>query len=333
MKGEEQFIEQVEKLGFLGLPLNNYYDSLKNGEVSIIHVGNYKKKFGEDILTSDLTFTRNTETMEPKISSFLSTLRHIPPIVHGVYNTIDTHELEIRLAGIDWSKSSGDDGVLLGQQLAAIPELFAGFMKLRTGCDENAIQAAHRLMTKYWSNSLAEDYVNIADIRKQFEKTKLFYVDGALSDISLKDAYNLLSGRYVLKFEETHPNVFTGHWIGLSSADSNGQMMLETYPDFDLRKLYRKLPLLDIKSSAHSLEILHAMVAGELVQVTVDFQGNNIAVYPKVDPVSQKIELLDQEGNQLPDTAFLPVAKQKIAKQPDKGKKPPKPGKSRGKSI
>jgi len=334
MEEVEEFVNHVESLGFTGLPLSSYYQSIKSNSVEALDIANYKKQFKDDTMTYDLKFRLDEPKEQVILAAFKATLRHIPFIEHGLYNGVDTKKLEQLLASVDWRKEKQlPPQQQLQQEIEAVADLFVLFNRLRISGNEQANLILSSLQFKYWSGTPIEDYVNLSAIRQQFEKTYLFSLDGSISDCSAKDAYNLLSGRHVVKFEETSPFLYNAHWTGLVPSHSKrDQLELVTHPKFEIAKLLGNLPLVEMRNDARTYELIYSLAQGDETKAALDINGLVTPVLLVADPASQKINLLDVNGKSLPASVLQPSLAVPLKKS--KNRKPPiikrKPGKNRG---
>ena len=332
----EQFAGHVESLGFIGLPLDRFYGAVRFFNVDGINVQNYRRSFGQDDVRYNLKFVADDQRY-PKLTGFEATLRHVPTIEHGIFRGIDTAVLEENMRRINWRRgekndpepnSPPEDGALLS-------DVFGKLNELSASDNPNVRRLADSLKVKYWSDTQMAIASDLAEIIPQFEKTHFFKVDGKFDDITAKDAYNLLSSRSVMKFEQVSQDNFVAYWLALEPSKQGLQLV--RYDAFDLAESVKGLPLLE--PSQKGFDLYQSVIEGNPVFAHVLIDGKRVMVSLSADPKNKDVVLRDERGNSLP---LEPLRmSQKESKRQKKGtpsgkprlikRKPP--GKNRGRSM
>jgi hypothetical protein len=95
-----------------------------------------------------------------------------------------------------------------------LPDIYGDVLSLELSGIKEAIDIAHSLQAKYWSGTDVEKYIRLSYPKDQYLKSCYFLIENNITDITVKEAYNLLCGRGVFKFytKPQMPSIIHGHW-------------------------------------------------------------------------------------------------------------------------
>ena len=331
----EAFVHYVEELGFTGLPLARYYEQMQAHRLSELEVKNYLKWFGKDRASFDLAF----EAVEnhPCLSGYTATIRQVPPVEHGIYSGIDTAALEQKMGKVNWNRKGEHDPADKSTQavLKTIPDIFLDLGRLSESGDSKAVLLADSLKIKYWSGTLVEQSLDLTAIVQQFEKKHYFRIKGdELSDVTSRQAYNLLSGRHVLKFETAEAVPFSEYWIGLEPS-GNG-FSHECYDEFNIKEAIGRLQVAEMKNDQSGAGLIRSLIEGDLVAAHISAGEKLIPVLLAANAKKKEITLFNEQGVEFSPEQLLHTHSGQKNKKDISSRKPPlvkrKPGKNKGKS-
>lgn len=222
-----------------------------------------------------------------------------PSVPHGVYNVVDSFELEKQMDGIDWhNKELFDTGKFKFHPKAN--EIQEQLYLL--GLDSKGADIADILKLKYWIGSphFEEQIPKSAWMKlEEYEKRKAVLTLDYTSDTM----YNLMAGRAVI-----HPLLNTveperGIWLkaDTSRKDTEGNIHITTFEGYSTRELERQLLMLPIPSP-HFFCFLNALISGESVRSKTT-RGSYIQLL--VNPSDKVLEIFDKNGQNIPFNFWL----------------------------
>jgi hypothetical protein len=221
--------------------------------------------------------------------NYTLSLTPYPPIDHGVFNGIDTGELEIKMQEIDWH----NDLELFIPQEDQEPELKPRVEEIvsqinRLSEDPKDVEAADLLKLKYWTdasfldNLLEERTWNcLESLPKRIQQFPV--------EMSAKSAFNLLCGRAILNTPLLRQGKETATWmkLDLSHKDENGNYLVKTMEEFSLSDLEKCLDLLPI-DNINFYPIRNALKRGDLLPVQLN---DNRKVMLQANPEQKTIDV------------------------------------------
>jgi hypothetical protein len=313
----------------LGFHRPNLYSYLESFEGADVIPYRQQERIGDDLMNYQLTIKRREETGLLYPESYQATLLKTHPMAHGKFGEIDTSKLEKRLKETDWNNYA--------QQVVAsdkhVCKIFDDVFELSLNGDKQAKDIARRLKLRYWLNSPVEKHLQVANYAPDYEKTLQFDLNGDFSDISAREAYNLLLGRGVLKFHQTETetgNLYT-HWKVIDDG------RLKTLPDYDFMKTLKSLPIVEMQQNRTGSQLIYDLIRGERPAVTLLKDNRQIPGFIEANPRDQTLSLYSQSLEKLALNDFLPKESHQVKIQnqrPPKLTKPRrKPGKNKGRSI
>jgi hypothetical protein len=310
----EMLVSQLSELGFHKTNMYEYLDGCAGMETIPFF---QRSRIGDDEMSYQLTIKRDGASGLYYPEGYEATLLKTHPVPHGHFDGIDTLKLEQRLKEVNWNeyipKSTRQDDKAF--------KVILDVVDLAVWQNKEAQDISKRLQLRYWLHTPVEQDLNVAQDISHYQKTHYFELNKGLDDMQIRAAYNLLSGRSVLKFIQGEPRSFHGHWKKLV----NGR--LETFPDFDFMAPLKALPLKEVKENRIDTLFIYKLISGD--QMNVHLEKDNMPMYLHVNAADQKIQLYDDE--------WL-IRQQRITDQPQKktSKTPirqKKPGRNKGRSI
>ncbi len=314
-------VDQLTEMGFPKTALYEYLDSCM-GMPSIPY--DYRKRIGDDLMDYHLTITQDKASGLYHPEGYQAILLQTHPIAHSVIAGIDTRELEGRLKAIDWNgyvprKSEPGSDVFK----AVVDVVNLGLWETKEAADISS-----RLELRYWLNTPVEQDLRIRNHINDYQKSHYFPIKNDFSDIHPNEAYNLLSGRAVLKFQEIEnkPGHFNSHWKVLE----NGK--LETLPDYDFMAALRLLPIPEIRQDITGPQIIYNFIRGDRVPVTLLDGNKTTPVFLEANPRDQSIKIYNRDMVRIYPQKIQPKEEQQplIQKQVPTKKRS---GKNKGRSI
>lgn len=277
----------LEKIGAylerLGLTDQGYFAAQKDNRQLTALYSRFYKRYGTDLMTYELTTWKNWKTNIFSLEAFNAKLTRVPLIRHGHFEGIDTQKLEGRLAATDWSKPFAE---ITARDLKAAG-CFNELMLLSMLYNKTANRIADQLMLKYWAGTPIEKHVIICKDRSSYEQVFSFPLNKDFNDVDAAQAYNLLSGRAVLKFKGQGLNWDPSHWVMLR----DGELM--QFPFFGLEPLLNKLPLVTPLNDFTSQELVAALANGGQSEVNLHLHGKEVRVFIRADPEHGQLAVFD----------------------------------------
>lgn len=241
-----------------------------------------------------------------------------PEIVHGVFNGIDTRELEDRFSMVDWNRNLFP----MPMDGESIANIFADLILLSKSKYIAAHDVAERLMVKYWTNTpLDRIFILSADL-DQYEKKLRFPIRMDSNDLDDDQVYNLLSGRSVIKFDIREGLQTSAYWL----KEEQGELLL--FYDFDLAGRLNALPFAEPINDVRKLEIFYDLLDGNRLSIPLKIGGKVIPTFIEADPVDARIAVYDKDMKLINDvmlkhqaeTKRIPKAIRPVPRKPRKGK-------------
>lgn len=275
------------------------------GVIAIAH-----KHIGNDKLAVRFHIRKNDDTGVFTVDSYNAILIKIPPFRHGVFNGIDTAKLEEKLQQYEWNLGT----IPLPRDGKEVSEAFFELIDLARSEDQNAADIAEKLMMKYWSETPMERFVTLCQDPSFYERRMDFPIHNNLNDVDDRQAYNLLSGRALMKFEDVKAGNPTVSWVTVAHGE------FVEHPDFDLSGQLRKLAFQTPLDSSTGPEYVLELAKGNRIPAELQKGNANISVLLEADPRTSSIAIFDHMDNRL-DLADFQI-KNELNKKAGKAAKP-----------
>jgi hypothetical protein len=307
----------------LGIIEERHVDALKmderlagfDGAICITH-----KQHGRQIIAYKFNIVRNYENGLYSVRDYQARMLKIPEITHGIYGGIDTMGLEKRLEKADWHIKS----LPMPWDERALSDTFYDLMQLARLDDKAAINIAETLMLKYWAHTPMENMIDMGPNRHRYEKELCFPINMEINDVDDLQAFNLLSGRSVLKFKNQDGKDTTSYWL----KEKEG--MLITLPEFDLSGILRKLPLRAQLNEVTGPELVLELMMGKRVSLPMVVDERIQLFFIEADPENGTLAIYDESKQKLDLPELKPEKKstRRINQQIKSARR--RPGKGRG---
>lgn len=126
-----------------------------------------------------------------------------------------------------------------------------------------------------------------------------FYINPKGDNITLKEGYNLLSGRAIQKEYAPREGDKYKAWFQLDFKDTDayGQFRIKQFhPNygFDLESSLRKHPLMELNSEESTRRLIESLERGNRQLVTYGKEGNQIKVFIEASPQFKSINFYDE---------------------------------------
>lgn len=153
----------------------------------------------------------------------------------------------------------------------------------------------------YFFNSY---HVNLKkeDSKQGLEQT--FYINNNTSNITLKEAYNLMEGRSVNKDLKTKEGEVYNAWIKLNfkESDSNSNFKLDHYHQnygYDLEASLDKHSIKELNTSKYKEDLLNSLKKGNLQSVTFVVAGVESKMYVEANPQFKTLNVYDGDKQRI----------------------------------
>lgn len=134
-------------------------------------------------------------------------------------------------------------------------------------------------------------------------KVHTFYINKN-TGVTLKEAFNLLEGRAVLKPAIRKNGTIENTWIqlDLKKEDRVGNFVVNKYGgthNFDLQKSLAELPIMEMKRASTKEALIHSLQKGNLEQVTIARGGVQEKMFIEASPQSKTVKVYDGKMQKL----------------------------------
>ena len=248
-----------------------------------------------------------------KLENYYAKMLKLPEIDHAIFGHIDTRELEQRMAKVDWNL-----GAIPFPGNSRLSNAFYDLIDLVRLDDKKAIEIAEVLIVKYWSDTAMRELVNYSIGTAEYEKRMSFPLNMDTNDVEEIQAFNILDGRSVMKFENPTEQNTDVYWI----KEKDGQLV--TFPDFDLSGILKKLSWENPPNELTGPEIILEMMAGNRVPAIMKAGKEPVQTFIECEAENATITLYNESGKQMDLSGF--VNKESTKRQSIK-----KPAKRKGK--
>lgn len=138
------------------------------------------------------------------------------------------------------------------------------------------------------------------ELQKENSKEALeqtFYINKG-SNITMKEAYNLMEGRSVNKDLTNKEGELYNAWIQIDfkQSESNGNFKLNHYHQnygYDLEATLSKHPIKELETPKYKEDLINSLKKGNLQSATFQKEGNEIKQYIEASPQFKTINVYD----------------------------------------
>lgn len=258
-----------------------------------------------------------------------ATFTAYPEIQHGVFDGINTRDLEEQMKLIDWKADDGlyqfneHEDVVLLPHVQAIKDSI-----VRLAGHERTKDIADYLQVKYWSDSFMEIYVEDETWQmKAWDSVKQRF---RLSE-DTKTISNLLRGGPVHATELKTFGHGTDGWfiIDPSTVSADGLNTMELVKGLTRQQAETMVNMLPLDGTVYVGDIVRSIMQGEQVPVDLIGVDGSLRVNVKANPRESRLELQTPDDRPIPfnfrlDPAWTPeplIAQQETIREDTKAKK------------
>ena len=131
--------------------------------------------------------------------------------------------------------------------------------------------------------------------KESLEQT--FYINKG-SNITMKEAYNLIEGRSVNKDLTSKEGEVYNSWVQMDfkQSESNGNFKLNHYHQnygYDLEAVLSKHPIKELETPKYKEDLINSLKKGNLQSATFLKEGNEIKQYIEASPQFKTINIYD----------------------------------------
>jgi hypothetical protein len=130
-----------------------------------------------------------------------------------------------------------------------------------------------------------------------------FYIDSGKDNVTLKEGYNLLSGRAVEKNLETKDGEKYRAWqqLNFKETDKHGNFITKQFHErygFDLEKSLLLLPL-KLENPDEKKRLMESLQRGNRQSVTLDIDGKERKIFVEAAPQFKSLNYYNEQGKRL----------------------------------
>lgn len=285
--------------------------------------------FDEGVAEYGISIHKDLMTEKYEVGFMNVRLTKHPEIEHGVFNTVDTRELEEQMQQINWHDDAqlfiikDEENLVFDSQ---VERIFLQMQKLQG--DSAGRETANRLQLKYWIGATFVDSLIPTEAWKLLDSLPKEYYRFDFP-ITARQAYNLLCGRAV--FPLNQPSALSdkaAQWIKLRKDSSGTRSLIPLkYSNEKLRTDLSMIPV--VADNAILYGALRSLRYGDITPVELK---NGRQVLLKADPENQTIAIytLDEkriQANLQLESDWHPIRvpesrKTKFSKKPNRRKGP-----------
>ncbi len=317
---KEKFVGALKELGFNDPLLEEYYELIASGTTKT-HMYECYMDFADTRMLYRLDMQHN-ESGFPAVKSYTATKLDTHPIRHGTFGDVDTYNLERRLEENTWHNNPDE-----------FSELYGLLTNLKTSGNRIAHNIAERLEARHLIGTSGEKHVQAVRLKSKLGKSHLFQLTGGVSDVTARQAYNVMCGRFAIRVGRPD---FSGNynfrWFGLkplrpkASAKEKKWFEEVLYEGFDLGAELSKLPVREMETEQSGLPLIRGLMEGDLASATINIEGQGIPVYVSVNPEKKDLNIygVDLKPININTLSEKPAGRQKKYNEPASLRKPGK---------
>lgn len=291
-KRKDKFLEATCPYGFSESILANVYDEMIRLRCNYLQT-QQAIEFEEGRVFYHLRFSRIEDKM-PSLQGFHAILRNVPAIEHGVFSGIDTARLERLMKSTDWLQAIPHLTALYPKDVDKLVKIWQEMEQLKQCGSKQAADIVSQLQVKYWAGTLAERYTHLDMLTSRYDSSHYYESGKAHQGITAKQAYNLLSGRPVLREAGEVRGQAEDHWLQLKRITEPSTVKMfdeQRLPGFDIREKLEILPLKELLAEDRQQYIIGGLKNGNLAWGTVSHEEREVPVRISIDAEKQSAEI------------------------------------------
>lgn len=152
----------------------------------------------------------------------------------------------------------------------------------------------------------------------------IFFIGNKEDNTTLKEAYNLMSGRAIYKGVSPKEGEKYHAWLqfNFQETDPNGNYKIKMYHQnygFDLQSVLKKHPIKELNNEPDSKRLIESLERGNRQQVTITIDGEEKKFFIEAAPKFKSLNFYEASGQRIrSDKMYRNNAKEQTAKQDSK---------------
>jgi hypothetical protein len=131
-----------------------------------------------------------------------------------------------------------------------------------------------------------------------------FYINNGQDNITLKEAYNMMSGRAVHKELENKEGEKYKAWVQLDfkESDTHGNYKTKSFNEnygFKLDEVLGKHPIKELQSPEEKQKLMESLQRGNRQMVTLEASGQSVKIYIEAAPQYKSLNYYDSHGKRM----------------------------------
>lgn len=292
----EKLHEELSGIGleqFPGVNLNQKLEQIFSGDPDNFDL-NFHRNEPEGFAEFQITVHKMEHGYYPALT-YTTTLTPHPPIEHGIFNSVDSRELEALMQEIDWH----NDRELFIFHEEEIPEFTTKVADIEEQMsflrgDPLGANVADQLALKYWADAtFFEDLVSesawqyFASLPQRQETLPI--------NMEAREVFNLLCGRAIQN--DAKESADRDEWIRLDlSGKEQGHYPVKTIPGFEsseLEELIGRFPVL----ANNFYQVRDSLLRGDLVPIKLN---DDVTLLLEANPEQRTINVYTHDMRPIP---------------------------------
>lgn len=153
-----------------------------------------------------------------------------------------------------------------------------------------------------------------------------FYISNKEDNITLKEAYNLMSGRAIFKEKINREGEKYNAWqqLNFKETDAHGNFKLRPFNEnygFDLKVVLQNHPIKELQNETDSKRLIESLERGNRQSVTLTIQGKDQKVFIEAAPQFKSLNFYEASGQRIrTDKLYESSSAEQSVKQDDQKK-------------
>jgi len=153
-----------------------------------------------------------------------------------------------------------------------------------------------------------------------------FYIGNKEDNVTLKEAYNLMSGRAIFKEKVNKEGEKYTAWqqLNFKETDTHGNFKLRTFNEnygFDLKAILQNHPIKELQNETDSQRLIESLERGNRQSVTLTIQGKEQKVFIEAAPQFKSLNFHEASGQRIrTDKLYESNSAEQSVKQDDQKK-------------
>jgi hypothetical protein len=222
-----------------------------------------------------------------ELRGFTATLYRVSDLLNERFiSEMDLNDLYKALNNTDWYLTDNN---------VEATTLHSTYLHVLEGINTMQAIAATALLVNYWVGTPQQEFLyNLPELRS-ISSSYYFPVNNSLNDFTASQAYNIVAGRAVLKFQNvvTDPSSFFGVWKELK----NGKLV--DIPSFSLDDILEKYEVKEYRDEIKGQRLIYDLLNGDKVACHIPGPEGDRKVFIAADPSNNDLNLYQPDGTRL----------------------------------